>query len=159
MEEFCGFLLCQQITELREIWAFDSSVGGSHKNKREAQPQGENDDKRSCFCVAIGRCRWLYHTQMKQNAQWETLPPPAGSIETGRHEYLFLCCSLRLNVRRLSSGHRVNDGLWHTVSLDTRDLQIALTLDSEPTSTTELWEQLDSRGSFYFGGKWGFCSA
>lgn len=51
------------------------------------------------------------------------------------------------------SGHRVNDGLWHTVSVDTRNLQVTLTLDSEPPSTTELWEQLESRGSFYLGGK------
>ncbi|XP_074550653.1 contactin-associated protein-like 5 [Halichoeres trimaculatus] len=51
-----------------------------------------------------------------------------------------------------SAGHRVNDGLWHTVSLDTRGLQISLTLDSEPASTLEQWEQPEARGSFYFGG-------
>uniref|UniRef100_A0A8C5I835 Contactin associated protein-like 5a n=1 Tax=Gouania willdenowi TaxID=441366 RepID=A0A8C5I835_GOUWI len=33
-----------------------------------------------------------------------------------------------------SAGHKVNDGLWHTVSLDTRSLQIILTLDNEPAS-------------------------
>ncbi|XP_071771916.1 contactin-associated protein-like 5 [Centroberyx gerrardi] len=52
----------------------------------------------------------------------------------------------------VSTGHRVNDGLWHSVSLDTRNLQITLTLDNEPASTIELWEQLESRGNFYFGG-------
>ncbi|KAM3862428.1 contactin-associated protein-like 5 [Diretmus argenteus] len=52
----------------------------------------------------------------------------------------------------VSTGHRVNDGLWHSVSLDTRNLQITLTLDNEPASTIELWEQLESRDNFYFGG-------
>lgn len=51
-------------------------------------------------------------------------------------------------------GHRVNDGLWHSVSLDTRSLHITLTLDSEPAATIEQWEQLEARGSFYFGGVW-----
>nr|XP_046260599.1 contactin-associated protein-like 5 [Scatophagus argus] len=52
----------------------------------------------------------------------------------------------------VSAGHRINDGLWHSVSLNTRNLQIILTVDSEPASTLELWEQLESRGNFYFGG-------
>ncbi|XP_070694529.1 contactin-associated protein-like 5 [Pempheris klunzingeri] len=52
----------------------------------------------------------------------------------------------------VSAGHRVSDGLWHSVSLDTRNLQLTLTVDSEPSSTTDLWEQLESRGNFYFGG-------
>ncbi|XP_074513894.1 contactin-associated protein-like 5 [Sebastes fasciatus] len=51
-----------------------------------------------------------------------------------------------------SAGHRVNDGLWHSVSLNTRDLQITLTVDGEPSSTIELWEQLESRDNFNFGG-------
>ncbi|TKS67821.1 Contactin-associated protein-like 5 [Collichthys lucidus] len=55
------------------------------------------------------------------------------------------------NQRKLI-GHRVNDGLWHSVSLDARSLQITLTLDSEPASTIEQWEQLEAGGSFYFGG-------
>lgn len=50
------------------------------------------------------------------------------------------------------AGHRVNDGLWHAVSLDSRDLQIALALDAESPSTVQLWQQLESRGSVYFGG-------
>uniref|UniRef100_A0A4W6E2C4 Contactin associated protein-like 5a n=1 Tax=Lates calcarifer TaxID=8187 RepID=A0A4W6E2C4_LATCA len=53
---------------------------------------------------------------------------------------------------KLSVGDRVNDGLWHSVSVDTRQLQITLTVDNEPASTTPLWEQLESRGNFYFGG-------
>ncbi|KAK2905704.1 contactin-associated protein-like 5 isoform X1 [Channa argus] len=52
----------------------------------------------------------------------------------------------------VSAGYRVNDGLWHTVSLDTRSLQIALTIDGEPSSVVELWEQLEPRGNLYFGG-------
>ncbi|XP_078100513.1 contactin-associated protein-like 5, partial [Sander vitreus] len=51
-----------------------------------------------------------------------------------------------------SAGHRVNDGLWHSVSLDTRSLQITLTLDSNPVSTIGQWKQLEARGSFYFAG-------
>uniref|UniRef100_I3JVI0 Contactin associated protein family member 5 n=1 Tax=Oreochromis niloticus TaxID=8128 RepID=I3JVI0_ORENI len=46
----------------------------------------------------------------------------------------------------------ISDGLWHSVSLDARNLQITLTVDNEPSSTIELWEQVQSRGSFYFGG-------
>lgn len=53
----------------------------------------------------------------------------------------------------VSTGHRVNDGLWHSVSLDTRSLQVSLTLDNEPASTIEQWEQLEPRGNFYFGGQ------
>lgn len=62
------------------------------------------------------------------------------------------------NVTCCSSGHRVNDGLWHSVSLDTRNLQATLTVDSEPSSTIELWEQLESRGNFYFGGWWSLAA-
>ncbi|XP_047457635.1 contactin-associated protein-like 5 [Mugil cephalus] len=50
------------------------------------------------------------------------------------------------------AGRRVNDGLWHSVSLDTRDLQITLALDGQPSSTTELWEEVEPRSNFYFGG-------
>uniref|UniRef100_A0A4W6G0J8 Contactin associated protein-like 5a n=1 Tax=Lates calcarifer TaxID=8187 RepID=A0A4W6G0J8_LATCA len=52
----------------------------------------------------------------------------------------------------LHSSGRQNDGLWHSVSLDTRNLQMALTVDGEPSTTTELWEQVESKGNFYFGG-------
>ncbi|XP_071771662.1 contactin-associated protein-like 5 isoform X1 [Centroberyx gerrardi] len=52
----------------------------------------------------------------------------------------------------VSTGHKVNDGLWHSVSLDTRNLQITLTLDNEPASTIELGEQLDAEDNIYFGG-------
>lgn len=61
---------------------------------------------------------------------------------------------LGLNVKCSSPGHKVNDGLWHSVSLDTRNLHITLTVDGETSSTIELWEQLESRGNFYVGGEW-----
>uniref|UniRef100_A0A8C9XRN3 Contactin associated protein family member 5 n=1 Tax=Sander lucioperca TaxID=283035 RepID=A0A8C9XRN3_SANLU len=51
----------------------------------------------------------------------------------------------------VSAGPRVNDGLWHSVSLNTRNLQITLAVDSEPSSSIELWEQLEPRGNLYFG--------
>lgn len=50
------------------------------------------------------------------------------------------------------SGHTLNDGLWHSVHLDTKNLQITVTVDKEPPSTVELWEQLEVKGNFYFGG-------
>lgn len=54
----------------------------------------------------------------------------------------------------LFAGHRVNDGLWHTVSVDARNLQVSLNLDSEPPAAIELWEQLEAKGAFNFGGRW-----
>uniref|UniRef100_A0A8D3D8G4 Contactin associated protein-like 5a n=1 Tax=Scophthalmus maximus TaxID=52904 RepID=A0A8D3D8G4_SCOMX len=45
-----------------------------------------------------------------------------------------------------------SDGLWHSVSLDAGSLQVTLAVDGEPSSTTELWEPAELRGSFYFGG-------
>uniref|UniRef100_A0A3B5MF64 Uncharacterized protein n=1 Tax=Xiphophorus couchianus TaxID=32473 RepID=A0A3B5MF64_9TELE len=50
------------------------------------------------------------------------------------------------------SAGEVNDGLWHTVSLASRNLQITLSVDGEPSSNVELWEPVESRGSFYVGG-------
>uniref|UniRef100_A0A8C5CD39 Contactin associated protein-like 5a n=1 Tax=Gadus morhua TaxID=8049 RepID=A0A8C5CD39_GADMO len=50
------------------------------------------------------------------------------------------------------SGHNVNDGLWHSVTLDTRDQQISLTLDDEAASAIEPWQQLQAQGDFYLGG-------
>ncbi|KAM9342700.1 LOW QUALITY PROTEIN: contactin-associated protein-like 5 [Pholidichthys leucotaenia] len=52
----------------------------------------------------------------------------------------------------VSAGRRVNDGLWHSVGLEARDLQISLTVDNEPSSTIQLWERVQPRGSFYLGG-------
>uniref|UniRef100_A0A3Q1BBA2 Contactin associated protein-like 5a n=1 Tax=Amphiprion ocellaris TaxID=80972 RepID=A0A3Q1BBA2_AMPOC len=45
-----------------------------------------------------------------------------------------------------------DDGLWHSVRLDTRNLHISLTVDGEPSSNIELWEPVESRGNFFFGG-------
>uniref|UniRef100_A0A3Q1EIB4 Contactin associated protein family member 5a n=1 Tax=Acanthochromis polyacanthus TaxID=80966 RepID=A0A3Q1EIB4_9TELE len=52
----------------------------------------------------------------------------------------------------VSAGHRVNDGLWHSVRVDAKNLHISLTVDGEPSSTIELWEPVESRGNFFFGG-------
>ncbi|XP_041663557.1 contactin-associated protein-like 5 [Cheilinus undulatus] len=52
----------------------------------------------------------------------------------------------------VSAGHRVNDGLWHSVNLSMKSLQISVTVDGEPSSTIELWEQLGTRGNVYIGG-------
>ncbi|CAL8320600.1 unnamed protein product [Merluccius merluccius] len=53
---------------------------------------------------------------------------------------------------QVSTGHRVNDGLWHSVTLDTQNLQITLILDNEPASTIELGERLNAVDHVYFGG-------
>ena len=47
----------------------------------------------------------------------------------------------------------MNDGLWHSVSLDARNLQISVTLDSEPAVSMELWEPLEPRELLHFGGQ------
>ncbi|XP_071340826.1 contactin-associated protein-like 5 isoform X2 [Trachinotus anak] len=73
-------------------------------------------------------------------------------LQISSSQLLLTLYSLGQQRSEASAGHKVNDGLWHSVSLDTRSLQITLTLDSEPTSTIEKWEQLEARGSFYFGG-------
>jgi len=51
------------------------------------------------------------------------------------------------------TGQRVNDGLWHSVSLNARGLQIIMTLDSEPASTIQLTNYLELKDKHYFGGK------
>ncbi|XP_067373283.1 contactin-associated protein-like 5 [Channa argus] len=52
---------------------------------------------------------------------------------------------------QLSASNRVSDGLWHSVSVDTRHLHVTLTVDNEPVSTT-MWEHLESKNNFFFGG-------
>ncbi|XP_060889973.1 contactin-associated protein-like 5 [Labrus mixtus] len=52
----------------------------------------------------------------------------------------------------VSAGHRVNDGLWHAVNLSVKNLQISVSVDGEPPSTIELWEELETRGNVYIGG-------
>ncbi|XP_065808365.1 contactin-associated protein-like 5 [Labrus bergylta] len=54
----------------------------------------------------------------------------------------------------VSAGHRVNDGLWHAVNLSVKNLQISVSVDGEPPSTIELWEELETRGNVYIGGQW-----
>ncbi|KAM8855889.1 contactin-associated protein-like 5 isoform 2-T2 [Spinachia spinachia] len=50
------------------------------------------------------------------------------------------------------AGHRVNDGLWHSVSVNARNQQLTLTVDGEPPAAIELWEQLEAEGNVNFGG-------
>ncbi|KAF3695191.1 Contactin-associated protein-like 5 Cell recognition molecule Caspr5 Precursor [Channa argus] len=54
-------------------------------------------------------------------------------------------------VSSIHTGNRVSDGLWHSVSVDTRHLHVTLTVDNEPVSTT-MWEHLESKNNFFFGG-------
>ncbi|XP_062861472.1 contactin-associated protein-like 5 [Trichomycterus rosablanca] len=78
------------------------------------------------------------------------------------HHYLILRISsgrLRLThhtsdlkTLEVSTGQRVNDGLWHSVSLSTRGLQIIMILDNEPASTIQLEDYLELRNNYYFGG-------
>ncbi|KAJ3592557.1 hypothetical protein NHX12_007684, partial [Muraenolepis orangiensis] len=79
--------------------------------------------------------------------------------ETQRVELQISSSRLRLTLHtsaqqksQVSTGHSVNDGLWHSVTLDTRHQQITLTLDNEAASTVEPWQQLEAQGDFYFGG-------
>uniref|UniRef100_A0AAY4AZZ4 Contactin-associated protein-like 5 n=1 Tax=Denticeps clupeoides TaxID=299321 RepID=A0AAY4AZZ4_9TELE len=58
----------------------------------------------------------------------------------------------QLKTSEVSTGQKVNDGLWHSVSLSTRGLQISMTLDSEPASTIQLLENLELDKSLFFGG-------
>ncbi|XP_051938958.1 contactin-associated protein-like 5 isoform X3 [Hippocampus zosterae] len=66
----------------------------------------------------------------------------------------------RLQLTLYASGHKsevspdytVNDGLWHSVSLETSNFLIRLTVDRELPSEIELSAALKLRGNFYFGG-------
>ncbi|XP_066541942.1 contactin-associated protein-like 5 [Hoplias malabaricus] len=57
-----------------------------------------------------------------------------------------------LKTSEVSTGQRVNDGLWHLVSLSTRGLQMTMTLDNEPASSIQLDDYLEPRGNYFFGG-------
>ncbi|XP_029112756.1 contactin-associated protein-like 5 [Scleropages formosus] len=57
-----------------------------------------------------------------------------------------------LQRSEISTGESVNDGLWHSVSLTTRDRRIFLALDSEPASAIDLGDQGEGDRSFFFGG-------
>ncbi|XP_053732333.1 contactin-associated protein-like 5 isoform X1 [Synchiropus splendidus] len=50
------------------------------------------------------------------------------------------------------SDYQVSDGLWHSVSLDTRNLLVTLTVDGNSSTTMDLREPLEQRSHFYFGG-------
>uniref|UniRef100_A0A3P9HG90 Contactin associated protein-like 5a n=1 Tax=Oryzias latipes TaxID=8090 RepID=A0A3P9HG90_ORYLA len=52
----------------------------------------------------------------------------------------------------VTAGRRVNDGLWHSLSLTCKNLQLSLSVDGDPPSNIELWKPVKVRGSFFFGG-------
>uniref|UniRef100_G3P0X4 Contactin associated protein-like 5a n=1 Tax=Gasterosteus aculeatus aculeatus TaxID=481459 RepID=G3P0X4_GASAC len=60
----------------------------------------------------------------------------------------------RLNVKCRSSGQRVDDGLWHSVSVSASNQQMTLTVDGEPPAAIQLWEQLEAEGDVNLGGLW-----
>lgn len=85
---------------------------------------------------------------------------------TGCLECLYSVCCLFFIIRLLNmwykniqwvcfwlAGQRVNDGLWHSVSLSARGLQMTMTLDNEPASTIQLKNYLEPKDKHYFGGK------
>lgn len=53
-----------------------------------------------------------------------------------------------------SSGQRVDDGLWHSVSVSASNQQMTLTVDGEPPAAIQLWEQLEAEGDVNLGGLW-----
>ncbi|MGH0154724.1 UNVERIFIED_CONTAM: hypothetical protein FKN15_027855 [Acipenser sinensis] len=57
-----------------------------------------------------------------------------------------------LEKTEMTTGHGLNDGLWHIVSLSTRGLQVSLTLDNNASSTMEANMQIHSGDSYFFGG-------
>ncbi|TSM60558.1 Contactin-associated protein like 5-2 [Bagarius yarrelli] len=72
------------------------------------------------------------------------------SISSGRLQLTHHTTDLK--TLEVSTGQRVNDGLWHSVSLSSRGLQVIMTLDNEPASSIQLEDVLEARGSYYFGG-------
>ncbi|XP_077946747.1 contactin-associated protein-like 5 [Gasterosteus aculeatus] len=50
------------------------------------------------------------------------------------------------------AGQRVDDGLWHSVSVSASNQQMTLTVDGEPPAAIQLWEQLEAEGDVNLGG-------
>ncbi|XP_076854460.1 contactin-associated protein-like 5 isoform X2 [Brachyhypopomus gauderio] len=71
-------------------------------------------------------------------------------ISSGRLRLTHQTSSLKTS--EVSTGQRVNDGLWHMVSLSGRGQQMTLTLDNEPASAIQLEHSLEPRHNYYFGG-------
>ncbi|XP_016858805.1 contactin-associated protein-like 5 isoform X1 [Homo sapiens] len=57
-------------------------------------------------------------------------------------------------VAEILTGSNLNDGLWHSVSINARRNRITLTLDDEaaPPAPDSTWVQIYSGNSYYFGG-------
>uniref|UniRef100_A0A6Q2YHV6 Contactin associated protein-like 5a n=1 Tax=Esox lucius TaxID=8010 RepID=A0A6Q2YHV6_ESOLU len=71
-------------------------------------------------------------------------------ISNSRLDGFWINCLTRI-YPAASTGHKVNDGLWHSVSLSSRGLQVTMTLDNEPPSTIDLEDHMEA-GDLYFGG-------
>ncbi|XP_008582182.1 PREDICTED: contactin-associated protein-like 5, partial [Galeopterus variegatus] len=57
-------------------------------------------------------------------------------------------------VAEILTGSNLNDGLWHSVSINARRNRITLTLDNDASSPAQdtTWVQIYSGNSYYFGG-------
>ncbi|KAI1899397.1 hypothetical protein AGOR_G00061360 [Albula goreensis] len=60
--------------------------------------------------------------------------------------------SSTLEQPKLYTGHSLDDGLWHSVSLSTTGLQVILTLDSKPASVLQLDKDIAMGEALFFGG-------
>nr|XP_057938664.1 contactin-associated protein-like 5 isoform X2 [Doryrhamphus excisus] len=58
----------------------------------------------------------------------------------------------QLLLGNAATGPRVNDGLWHWLSMDYRGLRLVLTLDLQPIITMRQPHPLEPNGGFFFGG-------
>uniref|UniRef100_A0A3P8TEU0 Contactin associated protein-like 5a n=1 Tax=Amphiprion percula TaxID=161767 RepID=A0A3P8TEU0_AMPPE len=122
----------------------------------------------SCSQPQLVSCTFL-----SSSSSFLSLPPPRPpasggfsarfQLRTWNPDGLLLSLQLHPGPQTLElqvSGGRLllglhgsgRDGLWHSVRLDTRNLHISLTVDGEPSSNIELWEPVESRGNFFFGG-------
>ncbi|XP_051259536.1 contactin-associated protein-like 5 isoform X1 [Dicentrarchus labrax] len=112
------------------------------------------EPQRLVLQISNSRLYLTLHSSGRQKSEVSAATSVNLAVHSGRR--VEQTCSnpetLKTGVNTTPTSHRVNNGLWHSVSLDTKNLQITLTVDGEPSSAIELWEQLESRGNFYFGG-------
>ncbi|XP_054642429.1 contactin-associated protein-like 5 [Dunckerocampus dactyliophorus] len=88
--------------------------------------------------------------------QFRTWNPNALLLATGlglRHWKLRLHISNgQLLLSNAATGPRVNDGLWHWLSMDYNGLRVVLTLDHQPIVTVRQPYPLEPNEGFFFGG-------
>ncbi|KAG7463835.1 hypothetical protein MATL_G00180870 [Megalops atlanticus] len=87
----------------------------------------------------------LLSTQLDQDPERLVLQIREGQLRLTHHRSA-------MQKSEISTGHSLNDGLWHTVSLSTRGQHVSLTVDNERASVMELDDHIDSGDSFFFGG-------